>query len=74
MEETRVDSQFHDISFEGLEDLIEECTEVEVPLESFQEYVNEVNGYEKDLTDEIIENFLYCERFVNIGNYAECQE
>ncbi len=71
MDKTRDDSQFHEISFEELEDIVAECAEVEVPLESFQEFVDETNGYEKDLTDEITERLCYCESLVDAGKYTE---
>ena len=65
------DSQFHEISFEEFEDMIAECSEVEIPLGAFQDFVDEVNGYEENLSDELFGHFSYCESLADAGKYTD---
>ena len=42
------DSQFHDMTLEEFQKLIEDSSEVDIPLDSFQAFVDEVNNNDAD--------------------------
>lgn len=68
------DNKFHEITFEEFEDLISANSEVEIPLDSFKDFVDEVSDYEEDMINELNSNLVEAELLLRKGKISEAFE